>query len=184
MINMCLLDMDGILTNFHKRACEAHGRDYKTVLENWPPGAWKMAPILGLSEKDFYAPMVKWFWSEMEWMPDGKEILELVELYFGKEHILLCSAPTQNDDCESGKKAWIRREMPLYSHRYMFTNMKHIAAANNRVLIDDSDSNIDAFMDHGGRVIKIPRIWNNYHRNRDHALDSLKSGLDLMFRNK
>jgi len=68
---------------------------------------------------------------------------------------------TIDPECLAGKLEWIHCHMPSWMHRqYAITPEKHRFGHPGALLIDDSPSNVDAFVARGGRGLLVPRPWN------------------------
>ncbi len=172
----CLLDMDGVLVDFVKGMVEAHGLPDpyadESFIDFYFDKAW------GLSATKFWNVANRDFWSNLDWMPDGVRILEIVELYHGHDNVCLLSSPCSQDGCVDGKLDWIKRHVPQYKRRFLFGPRKEFCAAPGRVLIDDNEDNVDAFVKCGGVGILVPRPWN---RNRGlHAVKYVGDRLDQL----
>lgn len=152
---ICFLDMDGILTDFVSAACKAHGKDYPKVFNGYG-----LPEALGMEDNSFFWEKfcTEDFWANLDWMPDGQKILELVESTFND--ICIMTSPTRNPRCASGKLIWIEKHIPQYYRKYFIGPRKWLAASPNKILIDDSDRNIKNFKLCGGSGILVPRIWN------------------------
>lgn len=163
------LDMDGVLVDFINGACRAH--QVHNPYERDPQqsaGVWDIERLVGMSVDEFWPPLGKDFWANLNWMPDGQAILAAVEQKFGRDNICLLTSPCDTDGCADGKLAWIRRHLPEYRRRYFLGPPKEFAASANRILIDDSDHNCERFGDEGGSTILIPRPWNQLHHKASH----------------
>ena len=150
----CLLDMDGVLVDFVAGAAKHHGFDPVVV------DRWDFVEKVGLTTAQFWNPLNADFWAGLPWTPDGREILAAVEDAFGKENVCLLSSPCDTAGCMDGKLTWIREHLPGYRRRFLFGPAKEFAANGNRVLVDDSDGNAEAFRNAGGPVLLVPRPWN------------------------
>ena len=97
-------------------------------------------------------------------MPDGKEILAIVEKTIGKENICIMTSITLEPTVAAGKVKWITREMPDYARMFSITpaDAKAFSASKNIVLVDDSQKNTDEFKDAGGYAVCVPRPWNRW----------------------
>ena len=158
----CLLDMDGVLVDCEKGLCKVHNRkspfpDKKNL------GQYDMAPLWGMSGEEMFRPCEHDFWANLDFMLDAHKILSLVENRFGQENICILSSPTRNLGCMSGKLAWLQKNLPQYSRRFLFGSQKQFCAHSKTVLIDDRDSNVDSFIAHGGRAFLVARPWNRAH---------------------
>lgn len=153
----CFLDVDGVLANFNKRAFEALGLPYSydhPALREWH---WYEYFDLNFDELDSVCTAD--FWAGIQWMPDGRDILALVESKF--DDIYLLTSPMPNPGSGTGKILWIERHLPKYKKRLIITQVdKSIFAGPDTILIDDRDRNIEKFILAGGNGILVPRTWN------------------------
>lgn len=161
MIDKCLLDMDGVLVNFVKGVCAFHGVD--TPYPKYQN--WNMEIPLGIDKNTFYGNLGREFWANLEWTPDGFEILEVVEERFGVKNVCLLTSPVAADGCIDGKMDWIKKHLPQYSRQFLVGPAKEFCANSNHFLVDDFEENIDKFNASGGRGVLVPRPWNT---NRIH----------------
>ncbi len=105
------------------------------------------------------------FWSEMEWMPDGKELWD----YIKAMDVKVCSTPVRNSASRSGKLEWceehLGKNVPV-----ILTEDKEDYAGPTHILIDDRPSNIDKWNAAGGVGI--------LHSNTKESIRQLKEILD------
>jgi 5'(3')-deoxyribonucleotidase len=154
-----LLDMDGVLVNFTKGMFDAFGMKNKTaeVLEYECFGT----PVFPPKFHEMNNKCTREFWANLEWWPDGEQILTLVESFFEQKDIYLLTCPMPNSESWTGKYEWVIRNLPEYSERLIITrNCKSILASRDNVLIDDKEGNIEQFVTAGGKGILVPRPWN------------------------
>lgn len=106
------------------------------------------------------------FWSGLEWDPMGKEIRTaiLVELGSWKD-VVICTSPMATPDAWKGKVEWLKKNVPEIRNISITTAPKHLYAKPGHMLIDDKDSNVVRFREHGGAAFLIPQSWN-YARER------------------
>jgi len=168
------LDMDGVLVNFVAGACARHGRP-DPYLDPANYGNFDMAAIWGMPNGEFWRKLDGAdFWANLDWMPDGREILEMVELRFGAKNVCLLTAPCLDPQCIPGKLAWVDKHLPQYRSRFIPTAAKGFLAHKNAVLFDDRDSNIAEFRLDGGAAFLIPRPWNaGHHIVKDNWLQTM-----------
>lgn len=162
---ICFLDMDGVLVDFHRGVHQAFGVPFNYSIspqrydfwEDWPKEVYvSRQEVDAISTIDFFAGL--------QWMYDGKEILQLVEEKFGPENIYLLSCPMPNPQSATGKMMWIEQHLPQYKKRTVITQApKYLFATKNRVLIDDKDENCNEFSLNFGYAIVVPRPWNSAH---------------------
>lgn len=130
---VCYLDLDGVLCNWEKAYTELSGKPLKE------PGDvdWKLIEKAGVQ-----------FWSDMEWMPDGKQLWKALKEF--KPTIL--SSPSRHDGSRVGKRIWVRRELGKSVPLILDTD-KYKYAKEGALLIDDTKKQIDKFKAHGGMGI-------------------------------
>lgn len=180
----CLLDMDGVLVNFVKGSLDIHNIS-TSVDEMYAnhPGEWDFVKILGMSPPAFWKPMDEEFWAKLEWMPDGQDILRMVEQRFGQENVVIVTSPSSNYGCHAGKLRWMERHLPRHyskSKGHMFGSLKWLMSNPNHILVDDHNENVDAFASYnGGQICHVPRIWNRLHEQRHRTREFVAERLGL-----
>lgn len=179
-----LLDMDGVLVNFVEGLCRALGKTnpYYPELAPGAAGVWNFWTLLGVSVDEFWAPARNTsFWTGLDFMPDGLEILAAVEQAAGPENICLLSCPSGDPAAAAGKVTWIAEHLPQYRRRFLLGPAKEFCAGAESLLIDDRDDNVIAFAKRGGRMILVPRPWNSMHELRETTLQHLRFVLKQQF---
>lgn len=176
MTPTCFLDLDGVLVDFVGGACRLHDRP-------WPygdpasHGRYKLDELWGMPASTFWAPMSALYWEELDLLPDGLQVLDLVERRFGRENVCILTAPTEDPTCAVGKIRWIRRHLPAeYAGQYLLGRGKHFCGHSGSVLIDDMERNCDIFAARG-RSFLVPRPWNSGHATAADALVHLSTFL-------
>jgi len=168
MINKVFLDMDGVLVDFNKKVCTIFNLPY-------PPKKYDFFEEI---RKKVNTICTDVFWELLDWMPDGKEILKLVETFYSKKQIYLLSCPMPNSDSWTGKRLWVERNMPDYEDRLIITPAsKEIFAQHDILLIDDKDLNVLNFRANGGKAILVARPWNTLRKVKD-PVKQLKACLE------
>lgn len=176
MPKVAYLDLDGVLVDFMRGALKFHN---KTIF--YPDIKWDFPDDLGLTPQQFWGPLDLNFWVGLEWTPEGKEILALVESYFGDNIAIVTSPPKTGGACE-GKLAWVAREMPKYKRRCFVGARKELLAAPSKILIDDRDENLAAFSAARGFIAPIGRPWNAYSAAEPVILSTLEADIKLFLR--
>lgn len=125
------VDLDGVLTDF-VRSLKSVGLEDK---ENLTSEEWEIINKYG----------VDW-WSEMNWMPDGKELWSYVKDYSPK----ILSAPSKSQDSIDGKKLWVKNHLGNTPLLLTKKEEKQKYADPNSILIDDNVGNIKRWRDAGG----------------------------------
>lgn len=175
---MVFLDLDGVLVDFVKGACALHGVENPYAYKE-NHGNYSLESLIKMQPEKFWRAMGHAFWANLEWMPDGKKILQMVLDHVNGEQITLLTSPIKTPGCLSGKMEWIEREMPSWNRRFLIGPGKHAIAAPGKLLIDDYDSNIDKWINHGGPAIQVPRPMNRLHE--ESTLSYVKAQLEIYF---
>ena len=143
-------DMDGVLVWFDKMfKSRSNLLDRKDQSPEVQEKVWK---FLGAQDKTF--------WSEMEWMPDGRELWDFVKDLDTK----ICSTPVRNDASKVGKQEWCEYHLGKDIH-VILTEDKEAHAGPTHILIDDRPTNIDKWKDAGGIGI--------LHKNTEESIRQL-----------
>jgi hypothetical protein len=155
-----LLDMDGVIVDFVKAACEAHGKP--NPYEHGESG-YDMPSKMGMTDVEFWGGdlAMLWWWAELPWTADGAAILVAAKNFVGKDNIYLATSPTLAPGSCSGKLLWVQKNLPEYQRRLMIGPCKYLMARPDHILIDDSDANVTKFREAGGHAILVPRPWNS-----------------------
>lgn len=159
------LDMDGVIADFVSATLALHGR--AEALENWPAGERDIPAVLGMSRSEFWRVIDEQgadFWAGLAPFPWFEELVALVR-EFGPMSIL--TAPSLAPACLDGKVQWLYDHFPKVRGKrftdFIIGPQKNLLAQRGRVLIDDAQSNVDAFRAAGGGAILFPQPWNANH---------------------
>ncbi len=173
-----LLDMDGVLTDFHSASVQFHNVGECHFVE----GEWDtvnvMCKQIGINESIFWKSFNVEFWERMLWMGDGREILDTIYKLVGTENVCICSSPA-NEVSAHGKYLWIKKNLPeLYSKgNFIFNRNKGFLAHKGVCLVDDGDHNLLSFIKNGGQAIRVPRFWNCESHLKDKTIETIKDRL-------
>jgi|BioPla2DNA2_1021312.scaffolds.fasta_scaffold28162_5 hypothetical protein len=145
------IDMDQVLTNFPKKAYEVLGMDFDEHSKKFGESkTWSIINKIGVS-----------FWSEMEWMPDGKKLWDYCKQY---DPIIL-SRPSAHGSCILGKKIWIKKNLGS-NIPYILERDKSKYAEPTSILIDDDIRNIKSWMAAKGIAI--------HHKNTKTTIEKIE----------
>ena len=145
---MIFLDMDGVLCDFAKRAREWVEIDSENPDPNSLTDVYR-----AMSPNAFWDSLDEDFWSNMEFLDFGEELVEL--LWGGGFKFMILSSPTDGR-CLKGKYSWIKQHLGSRitgSRDFIFTPHKYLFAQRGRVLVDDHESHIKKWNDNGGTGI-------------------------------
>jgi FMN phosphatase YigB (HAD superfamily) len=151
-------DMDGVLTDFEKR--------FVTLLQQEGPKYYSKATIAQVTRPKHFDKLEGteefWkfidqhigleFWSDMEWMPNGRELWNFIQPYGPK----LLTSPSRDNTSRLGKRLWVKENLvPAPEVLFRFGDAKSDFANENAILIDDKPSNLVAFASKGGIAIEV-----------------------------
>lgn len=163
MIEHIFVDMDGVLCDFVSAAMKLYGQTFDP--NNWPPGEWETATVLGLANQDelwekINAGGSQW-WYGLHAYPWANDLIAAC-----RHHCQNVSILTKGKVSESfqGKHQWVQSDLRNPPPVIMVSHHeKHLCAGPRRILIDDSDKNIELWRNAGGIGILFPRVWNALH---------------------
>lgn len=160
------LDVDDVLVDFTRKACELHGVCLDTQVAPIRGGLWNLVPAISklkeepFTEREFWKPINDAgpdFWALLPKLPHFDELLSLVESY-GADWYLL-SSPSDCPSSYLGKSRWAVREFGSSFDRLVLTRHKRLNALPGSVLIDDSVHNCSYFWSaEGTNAILFPTI--------------------------
>ena len=182
MIRRVFLDLDGVFADFMTAVHSKLGLDYDLTDYPYEAGLWDV-----FSAKYSKCP-ITWelaksnlnhqFWANVPWMVDGKQLYNLIENTVCLKDAMVLTAPIPKTGAYSGKQEWVDYNLPYFSNRLIITTKsKGLFAGPGKLLIDDADKNIDAFIANGGSGILVPRPWNSNHRLSDNTVAYVRSEL-------
>lgn len=150
-----LLDMDGVLADFFKQACKYHGKPYiPSEIKKY-----NISEIWEMSDDEFWEPLQGFdFWSGIEPYDYTEALLQDLRKI---APITICTAPSRDHYCISGKLSWLEKHLKIKTSDVIFANKKWLLANGSNCLIDDSQEKIDDFCRYGGNGIIFPQPWNN-----------------------
>jgi len=170
-----LLDMDGVLTNFHLAALRTFNAE--RLLESWPIGEWSIPKVLGISEDDFWGVInqVPDFWFRIEPYPWLHELIDLTQSI---GDYTISTSPSFDPDCAAQKIRWLQKHIDTKFHNYMIGHQKYLMANKNTVLIDDNENNVEQFQLAGGHKILFPMRTNKNYWLIGQKFEYLKQTLE------
>jgi len=151
-------DMDGVLTDFEKRFVE--------LLRQEGPKYYSKAVIAQVTrpkhfealegQEEFWKFIDQYigleFWSEMEWMPNGRELWSFIQPY----NPIILTSPSEQNTSRLGKRLWVKEHLvPAPPVEFRFGDAKSDFANERAILIDDRPSNLQAFAAKGGIALEV-----------------------------
>ena len=151
-----LLDVDGVVCNFVDGLIASHGWPIK----HHEYTSWNHHRSFGMTDEAMWEPTNngKWWLELQEYEWAKRLVLELRR----QGEIIFCTSPSLDASCPSQKVAWLRAKQLMHPRKndYQIGPRKELNAKSGAILIDDSDSNVDKYRDHGGAAILFPQPWN------------------------
>lgn len=159
------LDADGVLADFDKAAMEVHGRTIDWLMAVRPRGLWDLTHPLGVTLDEFWEPIHNAgadFWENIELLPWAGELIKMLQ---GLDWYVVTAPSTYKEGSPSyhGKIKWLERHFGWRISKCLLTSDKHLLARKGAILIDDRESNINAFTEAGGEGIIFPSLGNCLH---------------------
>jgi len=174
MIKRIFIDLDDVLNQFSMHALQMLGCPVTPgALSKYDPKwGFDLTQAANALHEELYFDTER-LWSELNgpdvWAqaPKSKEfwpLLNFCEAMVGRKNICILTSSVSDPECLSGKAEWIQRHCPRWLHRqFLVGPQKHLLARVGRILIDDSDENVEMFRKHGGEAVLFPRPWNTLH---------------------
>lgn len=156
------LDMDGVVSDFVGWSLSIHDRKDAEVT------SWDIESALGMTQKEFHAPMVALGSNWWRLMPpfEWRNNLYLFCLSLSRDTFFLTS-PSEFKDAPLGKWLWLEDWLGRGFDKFIFTNHKRLLAGPNAILVDDSERNVDQFNEAGGTGILFPTKYNRGGERND-----------------
>jgi len=167
-----LLDLDGVLANFHQGVCDLFGVDLdkSTLPLPWPYAIQdNIADVLGkkvTSEELWNAinlnAKTAGFWANLEPYDYHYKLIQMINS-FGLRYrvdVIISTSPGYYHAAHSQKVQWVEKNTPYHPRMIMIGSHKHLMAKPETFLIDDCDHNVDKFRENDGNAFLWPQRWN------------------------
>lgn len=156
---ICCCDVDGVLADFVRGACVVHGDPNHTPTDwDWFHTDW------GISATEFWRPIKEagenFYRNYVPPLPWKEDLLGLL-----REHgdVVLATANPLHPGLAASKIAWLNKHVP--GTPVMMGCQKELMAKPGRILVDDNEDNLVAWLKNGGHPIRMNQPWN-LGRNR------------------
>jgi 5'(3')-deoxyribonucleotidase len=179
-----LLDMDGVIANFHGACCNLFEITEQQLLEVAPPPheyaiEKYIGRVLGkeITDADLWDAIDNsgQFWLEIEpypWLWDLWNILKE-----SGHDIVVSSNPHKQPWNVSSTITWLRYHLPELGDRaWMFGKDKTLMASTRTILLDDCEHNTGPFSKFGHSIL-FPQPWNDNHGLMERRLEYVKERL-------
>ena len=136
-------DLDGVLVDFDKGYNQLTGKSTNHTDVQTKKEFWKTfnTSISSNNTSEFK------YWSELEWMPDGKQLWDYIKQY----NPFILTAPTFNPESKEGKRVWVTNYLDNVRKLYFKSAAtKSEYSRKNRIRIDDRAATIDDWNARGG----------------------------------
>ncbi len=158
------MDLDGVICDFLRAAVALWDMTPEGIVASGKTLKWHIHEMVGCTQEDAYKRLESEgsdFWRNVPAYPWAETLWGMAN-QLGDVKVL--SSPMNGPSggaCVAGKIDWLKKWTgDVNFHRYIITSYKADMAAPGRVLVDDKDSNCDAFRAAGGTAILFPQHWN------------------------
>jgi len=162
----CFLDLDCVLCDWASAAFAACGHSYDADKYHRSGLGWDVGHAFGYSKQQLFDAVDlcgEGFWENLEPLPWLGDLVGVASSIAADVQIL--TAPAATSGCYSGKLKWWQRTcQELIQKPPILCKDKFYLSRRRRLLIDDSDENVDLWFENGGDAILFPQPWNE---NRD-----------------
>lgn len=170
------VDLDGVLVDLWQGVADTFDLPVFKLVENArPEDGGNLVPAMVRcgcfrTDEEGWAEMTRFFteapigwWESLPAFVTNDLLLELLRQYQTAGPLMICSRVV-SPLCEQGKRAWLERnlrEWHAQGFETLLCSNKAEHAKPGYVLIDDSDGEVQAFRQKGGKGIVFPRPWNS-----------------------
>jgi len=180
-IDRIFLDLDGVLADWIGGVCRLYGID-RSLAENTTGPYQDISDVLGVSTNALWRAVDEAgsrFWAELDRYPWARPLFEYCEAI---APTTILTSPSWHPTSLSGKLEWLNRHLRWRGEKafrqYLIGPDKVACARPGALLIDDRDSQCEAFRAAGGSAILFPQPWNKMRDRKDragHVYDELGS---------
>lgn len=180
------LDVDDVLADFTGAACRLHGVSRADLESARVPGTWSIVETLAqirqqpMTQEDFWHPIHVQgaeFWANLEILPWMDALVKTVRAATDDWHLV--TAPSTCSTSYNGKIRWIRRHFGSQFDRFSIHPHKHLYAQPGSVLIDDRESTVERFRQHGGVGIVFPSTGNSLYSEAANPVSYVRRQLEI-----
>jgi 5'(3')-deoxyribonucleotidase len=175
-VDHILIDMDGVLCDFLSPVLDLFG----FPMDEYPAGEWNVEDVLRVSKDDVWRCIseVKDFWLNLKPYPWYYDLLDRIN----RTRIpwTVATKPARDPECAKQKIQWMKKHIQPEFGRYMVGRQKFLLAGPGRLLIDDSDENVNRFVECGGQAILLPQRWNSRHDYTGDKMAFLNAALETV----
>ena len=153
------LDMDGVCVDWLKSALTVLGRE--DLIDNMPRGVSNISEATGINMKEIWEIIQE---NGSDWWRNLPELPWFRELYESLDRIgpvTILTAPSRDPNCAKGKIQWLRDKFGKEFRDFIITSHKYHCAGPNKILIDDTLSKCQNFINSGGKAVLFPTDFND-----------------------
>lgn len=163
-------DLDDTIVDCFGAALRLHGYEDLAADPLFPKTYNGAYEVIGITHKHFWDEVENQgpaFWYSLPYMPHG---IALLNYLFSLEHeVHIASRVIGANGCK-GKWDWAEEHLPAGTPLHLTTD-KSALAAPGRLLIDDSEDNVEKWVDRGGDAVLAPAPWNHNWGYLDNGLN-------------
>lgn len=153
-----LIDLDGTLADLQSAILRMLGRKMPSDCAS---SDGDLVKHFGLPQ-DFVKDHMDYdFWATINPTDEFDDILSIVESKVGRDNTFVITTVYDARGCIEGKRLWVEKFMGRgYPGRLFLVHDKSTKAADESLLIDDSNNECVSFFEAGGHSFLFPRPWN------------------------
>jgi hypothetical protein len=166
-ITTIFLDIDGVCNRFCWYILQRLGVAFNDE-SDWPTHCDEIVDaanhILGFpvyTNESFWSSITRDMWADC---PPSVEFPYLVNRsveLVGRKNVFFLTSPARDPNSAAGKIEWIQKFAPPWMQRqFLIGPPKWACARADRMLIDDTEKQVNKFREHGGQALLVPRPWN------------------------
>lgn len=170
-IKRIFLDVDGVLANWTKKACEKTSIEYPIDFE-FPNQGW-LATRASVKKIQDASDSLE-FWTDIEKYPWSNDIVKMVS-QSGK-HWNFLTKPMKTPHCFAGKAEWMFQHYPYHWDKmWIVTGSKStVCRGPGDLLIDDMDKNLEEWKEAGGSIFEWKEVTHDWTGDWKDRLKRLK----------
>lgn len=111
-------------------------------------------------KNEFWSLFGEEFWASLPVSSELSNFIYWSRSAVERRNVYILTSATGVEGCLEGKRRWIIRNLGSKWIRKLITCKDKFVCAADSLLIDDSQKNVDEFIEAGGSAITVPRPWN------------------------
>lgn len=180
-----LIDLDGVLADFHGHALGLFDPAGRTVEDLAGAENTYIPDFLGITEAEFWRLVnlnSRKFWYEMPKLPDADQIMAICLGSVGLKNVGICTSPSRDSQSIHWKLEWVKEHFGnMMARQMVVTPAKHLCAGPHTMLIDDwlKNQHFES-PEYGGSFLHLPRMWNERHAESCYSVSIVRRSVSRL----